>query len=84
MNTNVCEALTHELGTLFQCKPHKEFVRVRTPFLYPDDGVIDVFVKLHSDHFVVSDLGEDLGEALGWLRLQSVSAQRSPKQQRLL
>ena len=80
MNTNVCEALTHKLGTLFECKPHKEFVRVRTPFLYPDGGVIDVFVRLHDDHFTVTDLGE----ALGWLRLQSVSAQRSPKQQRLL
>src|SRR3989344_344468 len=80
MNTNVCEVLTHKLGTLFECKPHKEFVRVRTPFLYPDGGVIDVFVRLHDDHFTVTDLGE----ALGWLRLQSVSAQRSPKQQRLL
>ena len=80
MNTNVCEALTDQLGTLFECKPHKEFVRVRTPFLYPDGGVIDVFVQLHDGHFTVTDLGE----ALGWLRLQSVSAQRSPKQQRLL
>lgn len=80
MTSNVCQALTDELGMLFECSPHKEFVRVRTPFLYPDGGVVDVFVRLYEDHFTVTDLGE----ALGWLRLQSVSAQRSPKQQRLL
>jgi Domain of unknown function DUF1828 len=80
MNTNVCAALTDKLGALFECKPHKEFVRVRTPFLYPDGGVIDVFVRMHDGYFTVTDLGE----ALGWLRLQTVSAQRSPKQQRLL
>ena len=80
MDTNVFETKTDDLGTLFECKPHKEFVHVRTPFLYPDGGIIDVFVQLHDVRFTVTDLGE----ALGWLRLQSVSAQRSPKQQRLL
>lgn len=80
MNTNVCESLNQSLGAMFECRPHKEFVRVRTPFMYPDGGVVDVFVRQHDDHFTVTDLGE----ALGWLRNQSVSTQRSPKQQKLL
>ena len=80
MSANLCEDLGHRLGDLFECKVHGDFTRVRTPFLYPDGGVVDVFVRLAGDRFTVTDLGE----ALGWLKLQSISSQRSPKQQRLL
>lgn len=80
MTTDVCEVLSRQLGALFECKPHKGYVRVRTPFYYPDGGVVDIFVQFTENRFTVSDLGE----ALGWLKLQAVSTQRSPKQQRLL
>lgn len=80
MSNNVCEHLRGELGELFECKPHRGYVRVRTPLLYPDGGIVDVFVSFHEGGFTVSDLGE----ALGWLKVQSASGQRSPKQQRLL
>jgi hypothetical protein len=80
MSAKIREALTDQLGALFECKPHRGFVRVRTPFLYPDGGLIDVFVRMRGGHFEVTDLGE----ALGWLRLQTTPAQRSPKQRRLL
>ncbi|MGH8259306.1 MAG: DUF1828 domain-containing protein, partial [Steroidobacteraceae bacterium] len=53
---------------------------MRTPFWYPDGGVVDLFVKTAAEHFLVTDLGE----GLGWLKLQSLSGKRSPKQQRLL
>ena len=48
--------------------------------LYPDGGVVDVFVLERDDGYTVTDFGD----ALGWLGMQSVSRQRSPKQQALI
>ena len=80
MTVEPCEAITRQLGPMFECKPHGPYVRVRTPFLYPDGGIVDVFVRERNGHLAVTDLGE----ALGWLRLQSIAGKRSPRQQRLL
>lgn len=55
-------------------------LRVRTPFFYPDGGVVDVFLWQSADGITVSDLGE----SLGWLRLQTVGGKRSPKQSKLV
>jgi hypothetical protein len=55
-------------------------IRVRTPFLYPDGGIIDLFVLERDGRIEVTDFGE----ALGWLRLQSPGGQLSPKQKRLV
>jgi hypothetical protein len=60
--------------------PKGDLVRIRTPFWYPDGGVIDVFVKDQGGTFTLTDLGE----ALGWLRMQSLATRRSPKQQKLV
>ena len=66
---------------LFVCSPApQDGVRVRTPLLYPDGGVIDVFVLERGDSYIITDFGD----ALGWLGLQSVSQIRSPKQQSLI
>jgi Domain of unknown function DUF1828 len=78
--TAVCEELAGELGEMFQCSPRGDFVRVRTPFWFPDGGVVDVFVHQRDHQTEVTDLGE----TLGWLRLQSTATRRSPKQQRLV
>ena len=55
-------------------------VRVRTPMLYPDGGVVDVFVLERGSGYAVTDFGD----ALGWLWLQSISRRRSPRQDALL
>jgi hypothetical protein len=55
-------------------------IRVRTPFLYPDGGIIDLFVLERDGRTEVTDFGE----ALGWLRLQFPGGQLSPKQKRLV
>ena len=69
------------MPALFACSPGpQEGVRVRTPLLYPDGGVVDVFVLERGSEFTITDFGD----ALGWLDLQSVSRQRSPKQQALI
>ena len=65
---------------MFEVAPKGNLVRIRTPFWYPDGGVVDVFVKEQANGFTLTDLGE----ALGWLRMQSLGTRRSPKQQKLI
>lgn len=55
-------------------------MRIRTPFLYPDGGVVDVFAIPRGERWFLTDHGE----ALGWLRMQSARGRLSENQQRLL
>ena len=82
MNINeLCTAIGQTLPALFVCSPApQEGVRVRTPMMYPDGGVVDVFVLERGGGYTVTDFGD----ALGWLGLQSVSRQRSSKQRMLI
>lgn len=75
MNAEELCAKLHAAGQfLFECSPApRQGIRVRTPFLYPDGGVIDVFVIERQGYVEVTDFGE----ALGWLRMQSVGGQLS-------
>ncbi len=74
-------ALQQAVPPLFVCSPGpQEGVRVRTPMLYPDGGVVDVFVLERNDRYIVTDFGD----ALDWLGLQSVSQRRSIKQEALI
>ena len=78
---SVCSSLQASLSPLFTCSPASEgAVRVRTPFMYPDGGIVDVFVVEEGGELSVSDFGE----SLGWLRTQASSTRRSPKQERLV
>ena len=66
---------------LFACSPAPfGRVRVKTPMLYPDGGIVDVFVEKRGATWRLTDLGE----ALGWLGLQSVSDRRSPEQDEMI
>ena len=77
----LCAALQQAMPPLFVCSPApEEGVRVRTPMLYPDGGVVDVFVLERNGRYIVTDFGD----ALGWLGLQSSSRQRSTKQNALI
>ena len=75
-----CADLQRTMGELFTCAPQGEFQRVRTPYLYPDGDNIDLFLKTTGDVTTVSDLGE----TLRWLRSQTLSPRRSPKQNALI
>lgn len=68
------------LGPMFNVTPREKLLRIRTPFWYPDGGVVDVFAKASDGTITLTDLGE----ALGWLRMQSLGTKRSPKQQKLV
>lgn len=80
-DVTLCTALQQAVPPLFVCSPApQEGVRVRTPMLYPDGGVVDVFVLERDNGYSVTDFGD----ALGWLGLQSVTQRRSPKQNALI
>ena len=80
-NDELCSAIGESLPSLFECTPApREGVRVRTPLMYPDGGIVDVFVLEQNGRYRVTDFGE----TLGWLRMQSVSPRRSPKQNRMV
>ncbi len=77
---SICDQFTGGLSALFICSPQGEYQRIRTPYLYPDGDNIDVFCKPQGDLVTVSDLGE----TTRWLRMQTVSPRRSPKQKALI
>ena len=77
----LCVSVGKSLPSLFECSPApQEGVRVRTPLLYPDGGLVDVFILQRHNGYTITDYGD----ALGWLGLQSVSQRLSPNQQLLV
>lgn len=80
MTNASCGPWAHSLGALFECAPYGDYQRIRTPFLYPDGDNIDLFVRQTGDTWTITDLGE----TLRWLRMQSLSPKRSPKQQAVI
>ena len=80
-SAELCASIATTLPPLFACSPApEEGVRVRTPMLYPDGGVVDVFVLERGFSYTITDFGE----ALAWLGLQSDSRYRLPRQQALI
>jgi hypothetical protein len=79
-NQNPCEEIANNIGCLFLCSNVGDFTRIRTPYIYPDGDVIDLFLK---EKIGIKTL-TDLGETTRWLRMQSVSKERSNKQERLI
>ena len=78
---NTCKVLGRELPALFECSIRADGdVRVRTPLLFPDGGLVDVFVVEQGSRYSVTDYGD----ALSWLRMQSASGKLTPNQQRLV
>ncbi len=77
----LCQSIRDSLPGLFECAlTPRDTMQVRTPMLYPDGGIVDVYVRETSDYYVVTDYGD----ALGWLRMQSASGRLSPKQRLML
>lgn len=78
---SLCSEIAAQVGSLFSCAESGEFVRIRTPFLYPDGDVVDIFAKNGGSSLLTLT---DLGETLRWLRLQTLANRRSPKQNKLI
>ncbi len=77
---DLCQDFSGGLADLFVCTQHGEYQRIRTPYLYPDGDNIDIFCKVQGGVTLVTDLGE----TTRWLRMQTVSPKRSPKQRALI
>lgn len=75
-----CESINQQMGALYCCSQVKDFIRIRTPFLYPDGDYIDLFLKTEDDVQSVTDLGE----TVRWLRMQTLSEKRTKKQRQLI
>ena len=75
-----CELITEQIGLLFSCSPMNQYIRIQTPFLYPDGDVIDIFYRAEGDTVTLTDLGE----TLRWLRMQTVTQRKSPRQRQLI
>lgn len=79
--SELCQLLRDSLPSLYECAlAPRGATQVRTPMLYPDGGVVDVYITEIADHYVVTDFGD----ALGWLRMQSASGKLSPNQRLML
>lgn len=76
----LCQDVKQSLGALFVCSEQGDAVRIRTPFLYPDGDVIDLYC--HAQGSIVNVT--DLGETTRWLRMQTPSQKRSTKQTALI
>lgn len=70
------------MGELFQCAEVGNYIRIRTPFMYPDGDYIDAFLEKTSDADAITL--SDLGETVRWLKMQTTALRRSPKQNQLI
>lgn len=75
-----CSRIANQIGEMFTCSKVNSNTRIRTPFLYPDGDVIDVFLVEQSGRVAVTDFGE----SLRWLRTQTVAMKKSPKQKLMI
>lgn len=79
--SEVCKAIQGGLGPMFECSTNGDYIRVRTPFLYPDGDYIDLFLKSTTQGAATVS---DLGETVRWLNSNTLSSKRSPKQVSLI
>ncbi len=78
---DLSELLRDGLPSLFKCADAAQgAVRVRTPLLYPDGDLIDLFVLEQDGTYLLTDYGD----TLGWLRMQSVSGELTENQRALV
>jgi hypothetical protein len=77
---SICDHIAGSVGKLFTCSDEGSYVRVRTPFLYPDGDVIDLYAQNGGETITLTDFGE----TLRWLRMQTLAKQRSPKQHKMI
>ena len=74
---HICEQIAKQTEELFECSLFREYIRIETPFIYPDGDIIDLFYKKTSSREIITDLGG----ASNWVGLQSISESRTKKQE---
>ncbi|MEJ7811178.1 MAG: DUF1828 domain-containing protein [Gemmatimonadaceae bacterium] len=64
----------------WECGADEGFLRLATPFRYPDGGAIELYIEARSAGFVVTDFGE----AFRFLETSGLDPLRSPVRERLI
>lgn len=77
-----CVLIQEQMGELFRCAEVGRYIRIRTPFMYPDGDYIDIFWENRAGDETVTL--SDLGETVRWLKMQASTLKRSPKQNQLI
>lgn len=72
LRSSLCESLHKQWE--FTAAPRGS-VRVRTPYMYPDGGILDLFVLELADGYKLTDFGE----TVAWLRMRTGSTKLSAK-----
>ncbi len=76
----VCAAVRRGIPALYECTAAPQSaVRIRTPFMYPDGDLVDLFALDRPDGLLLTDFGD----TLGWLGMQSTTPRLGNKQHRL-
>lgn len=75
-----CERIMQGLGELYNCAPVDRHTRIRTPYLYPDGDVIDLYFTMEGQQAILTDFGE----SVSWLKSQTLSQKKSVKQRQLI
>ena len=81
MTTALCQQIADTIGQLYDCAEISNgFIRIRTPYLYPDGDIIDLYWKEREGQQILTDLGE----TLRWLDTQTASQKLSKRQTQAL
>lgn len=76
-----CNTISKTLGELFTCSEVRNgYTRIRTPYLYPDGDVLDLFYKVSQRGPIITDVGE----TSRWLLSQTSNEFLSKKQDRAI
>lgn len=75
-----CLLIKKEIGALFTCSEFRDFVRISTPFLYPDRDIVEIYYKQIQDGFVLTDFGE----TIRWIQSRSSTGMINEKQEKIL
>ena len=70
-----CERIGQTLNELFTCTQVNEHTRIRTPYLYPDGDVVDLYFVTDGRDSTLTDFGE----SISWLKSQTISQKKSLK-----
>jgi hypothetical protein len=79
-----CTLIQEQMGKLFRCAEVGNYIRIRTPFMYPDGDYIHIFLANEAAHNEATITLSDLGETVRWLKMQTISPRRSLKQNQMI
>ena len=73
---SLCSSFRESFRQQWECTTAPEGnIRVRTPYIYPDGDILDLFILARGDRYKLTDFGE----TVAWLRMRSGIAKLSPK-----